>query len=195
MGTRRNSLSSEDLRLWCCVTATVRPHGPLRPEPKPKSTETPQLERIKLDGLPEMVAPILARKAYEALPPQRPISTPLKKPLSSHGHYALPYDIEPNRKRRLSRERDRIEALLDLHNMTSEAAHLSLMRFLEQAYACDLRAVLVITGKGLGGDGVLKRLTPHWLADPELAHIVAGVSPAHAKHGGSGALYVALKRR
>ncbi|HWU13187.1 MAG TPA: DNA mismatch repair protein MutS, partial [Caulobacter sp.] len=37
--------------------------------------------------------------------------------------------------------------------------------------------------------------TPEWLADPALRDIVAGVSPADKRHGGDGALYVALKRR
>lgn len=57
------------------------------------------------------------------------------------------------------------------------------------------RAVLVITGKGVGGDGVLRRRVPDWLAAPSLRDLIAGVSEAHRRHGGEGALYVALKRR
>jgi DNA-nicking Smr family endonuclease len=55
--------------------------------------------------------------------------------------------------------------------------------------------VLVITGKGVQGDGILKRRAPEWLAVPHLSHIVAGISDAHRRHGGEGALYVALKRK
>jgi DNA-nicking Smr family endonuclease len=55
--------------------------------------------------------------------------------------------------------------------------------------------VLVITGKGKVGQGVLKVRTPEWLADPSLREMVAGVSTADRRHGGDGALYVALKRR
>jgi DNA-nicking Smr family endonuclease len=55
--------------------------------------------------------------------------------------------------------------------------------------------VLVITGKGIRGDGVLRRLTPEWLAAPHLRAVVAGISEAHRRHGGEGALYIALKRR
>ena len=55
--------------------------------------------------------------------------------------------------------------------------------------------MLVITGKGVQGDGVLKRRAPEWLAAPHLAHIVAGISDAARHHGGEGALYVALKRK
>jgi DNA-nicking Smr family endonuclease len=58
-----------------------------------------------------------------------------------------------------------------------------------------LRAVLVITGKGFLGDGILRRRTPDWLSSPSLRSVVAGVSEAHRRHGGEGALYIALKKR
>ena len=70
-----------------------------------------------------------------------------------------------------------------------------LHNFLVRAQAEGVRAVLVITGKGYQGDGILKRRTPEWLAEPPLRSVVAGVSEAHRRHGGEGALYVALKRR
>jgi DNA-nicking Smr family endonuclease len=38
-------------------------------------------------------------------------------------------------------------------------------------------------------------MAPEWLAAPALANIVAGISEAHRRHGGEGALYVALKRK
>ena len=49
--------------------------------------------------------------------------------------------------------------------------------------------------KGLRGDGILRRMTPEWLAAAHLRHVVAGVSEAHRRHGGEGALYIALKRK
>ena len=55
--------------------------------------------------------------------------------------------------------------------------------------------MLVITGKGAQGDGVLRRHVPDWLASPPIRQHVAGISEAHRRHGGEGALYVALKRR
>ena len=67
--------------------------------------------------------------------------------------------------------------------------------FLSRAHAEGLRAVLVITGRGLLGDGVLRRRAPEWLAEPPLRALVAGLSPAERRHGGDGALYVALKRK
>ena len=67
--------------------------------------------------------------------------------------------------------------------------------FLRRAWDEGFRSVLVITGKGVQGDGILRRRTPEWLGAPHLAPIVAGISEAHRRHGGAGALYVALKRK
>jgi len=104
-------------------------------------------------------------------------------------------DIEPRRKQRLSRERDPILARLDLHGLDQDRARSILVAFLLRAQDEGSRAVLVITGKGYLGDGILRRRTPEWLASPSLRTVVAGVSEAHRRHGGEGALYVALKKK
>jgi DNA-nicking Smr family endonuclease len=96
--------------------------------------------------------------------------------------------------RKLTRGRDAIAARIDLHGMTQDAARAALVAFVSRAIDNGWRAVLVITGKGVSGDGVLKRRVPDWLAEPPLRDRVAGVSEAHRRHGGEGALYVALKR-
>jgi DNA-nicking Smr family endonuclease len=103
--------------------------------------------------------------------------------------------VEPGRRHRIHRDREPIGARLDLHGMTQDRARAALESFILRAWDEGHRAILVITGKGVLGDGVLRRHTPEWLAAPNLAGIVAGVSEAHRKHGGQGALYVALKRR
>src|SRR6202012_5248318 len=84
---------------------------------------------------------------------------------------------------------------IDLHGLNHDQARAALTRFIERCVAEDWRAVLVITGKGAQGDGVLKRRVPDWLAEPPIRQHVAGVSEAHRRHGGEGALYVALKRK
>jgi DNA-nicking Smr family endonuclease len=106
-----------------------------------------------------------------------------------------PDPIEPGRKRRIARARDPIEARIDLHGMDQDRARAALHGFLQRAHSDGLRAVLVITGKGVEGDGILKRRTPDWLAEPVVRGFIAGVSPAERRHGGEGALYIALKRR
>lgn len=54
--------------------------------------------------------------------------------------------------------------------------------------------MIVITGVGRGGHGVLKRRLPEWLAAPELSALVTGFAQAHRTHGGEGACYVFLRR-
>jgi DNA-nicking Smr family endonuclease len=104
-------------------------------------------------------------------------------------------EIEPGRKHRIAKERDPIGARIDLHGMDQDRAKAALEAFLLRAWEDGLRAVLVITGKGVRGDGILRRRTPEWLTSPALRDVVAGISEANRRHGGEGAIYVALKRR
>jgi DNA-nicking Smr family endonuclease len=102
--------------------------------------------------------------------------------------------MEPGRRRRLERGRDEVAATIDLHGLDQARARAALTAFLLRGWAEHRRAILVITGKGALGDGVLRRRVPEWLAEPPLRQIVAGLSEAHRRHGGEGAIYVALKR-
>jgi DNA-nicking Smr family endonuclease len=97
------------------------------------------------------------------------------------------------------------QARIDLHGMTQSAAHRTLFTWMAAAHARGYRLVLVVTGKGnprhgedapwmLSPHGVLKQMVPRWLNEPELAALIANVQPAHAKHGGGGALYVYLRK-
>lgn len=74
------------------------------------------------------------------------------------------------------------------------------MGFIGRAHHSEARLVLVITGKGGGFNalgeerGVLRRLVPHWLADPTMRRMILGYEPAGLSHGGDGALYVRIRR-
>ena len=87
--------------------------------------------------------------------------------------------------------------------MTQAEAHQALRGFLRHSQARGARLVIIVTGKGgpldeLSGSpnerGVLKRLTPQWLREPDLRSVVLGFEEAGRAHGGSGALYVRLRR-
>jgi DNA-nicking Smr family endonuclease len=174
----------EDLRLWAVVASTVRPlPGRVMPKRPPRG-RAPAAVAAPAAKLPP---------AKAALPPAVAAPPPLK--IARRPPAALPPEtIEPGRKRRIVRERDPIAAVIDLHNMTQDVARAALTNFILRARAQGERAVLVITGKGTLGDGVLRRRVPDWLGEPPLRDAVAGLSEAHRRHGGEGALYVALRR-
>ncbi len=142
-------------------------------------------------------APPVAAKPEAALSITRHHPPPTKPAIRHHVHhrFGAPDAIEPRRLRRLTREREELGPRIDLHNMNQDQARAALAAFLERASAEGWRAVLVITGKGLGGDGVLRRRIPDWLAEPPIRPLIAGVSEAHRRHGGKGALYLTLRQR
>ncbi|MEM6762358.1 MAG: Smr/MutS family protein [Pseudomonadota bacterium] len=104
-------------------------------------------------------------------------------------------DLDRKERRKLARDPSRIEGRIDLHGMTQAEAHAALHRFVLGSAASGQRIVLVITGKGRGGEGagILRRAVPHWLTGKDLRRVVAGYGAAHPHHGGAGAIYVRLK--
>lgn len=170
----KRPLKPDDVKIWGVVAATVHPL-PGRETPKAAATDKTRIPTT--EAIPARV-PVAARPH-----PQPPRPRTALDP------------IEPGRKHRIAKAREEIGARLDLHGMDQDRARSALERFLARAWDEGFRAVLVITGKGVQGDGVLRRRAPEWLAAPHLAHMVAGISEAHRRHGGEGALYVALKRK
>ncbi|MDP2260181.1 MAG: Smr/MutS family protein [Caulobacter sp.] len=166
-------LKPEEARLWSHVASTVKPRpGMALPTAEAAAVKPKTDPKAGPAHLP--VAPSAAKPARQKPPPP-------------------PDPIEPGRKRRMVRGRDPLEARIDLHFMTHDRARAALEAFLLRAHDEGVREVLVITGKGTLGEGILRRQTPEWLAAPPLRAIVAGVSKADRRHGGDGALYVALK--
>jgi len=179
----RSDSDPADARLWAIVAATVRPlAGRVRP-PIPPAKGAVSGRRAKAPTNPPLAAPPIAPKA----------SRRVEAPRERSGE-RQPEAIEPGRHRRLTRERDAIAARIDLHGLTQDLARAALTAFILRAHADGCRQLLVITGKGALGDGVLRRRVPEWLGQAPLRAIVAGLSEAHRRHGGEGALYVVLKR-
>lgn len=193
MSRRPRGLTPGERALWEAHARRYRPLPTQRPapEPAPRTAAAPPVAppppgqgapRIEPFRLGERARAM--GSAASPLPPAPP-----------------PVDRRANRA--LARGRARPDARLDLHGLTLDRAHDALMRFVRRAQAEDKRLLLVITGKGRAADdpdplvrprGVLRRQVPLWLAQPPLSAMVLGVSPAHRRHGGDGALYVHLRR-
>lgn len=114
-------------------------------------------------------------------------------------------DVDRNTAQRFKKGLMPIDGRLDLHGMRQVEAYEALQRFIRSSYASGKRCVLVITGKGAGedgrrdplksGQGVLKRKVPEWLEEEPFRDILLMSTQAQGQHGGSGALYVLLRRQ
>ena len=90
-----------------------------------------------------------------------------------------------------------IDATLDLHGHTQQSGRAALAGFLKAHRAAGRRCVLVVTGKGLKDDwsvGALRQALPGWLNAPDLRRLILAYCHAQPQHGGSGAVYILLKR-
>lgn len=97
--------------------------------------------------------------------------------------------------RKLQRGQFSIDAELDLHGLKIDAARDALSQFLSRIRTTRQRCVRIIHGKGRGspdGKPVLKIRLQGWLQQRD--EVLAYCS-ARSKDGGTGAVYVLIKRR
>lgn len=89
------------------------------------------------------------------------------------------------------------EAHIDLHGLNSEQAFHNLVGFFRNAYYKGVRTALVVTGRGLNspdGNPVLRAKMRHWLTQEPFRRIVLAFCTARREDGGTGALYVLLRK-
>lgn len=110
------------------------------------------------------------------------------------GH-AIP--VDPATMKKLKSGELTIESHLDLHGHTKLSAEQALQNFILNAHALGQRTVLIIHGRGLKSSQgpVLKELLIRWLTTGSLSHLVLAFASARPCDGGTGALYVLLKKR
>lgn len=175
---KKRTLTPDEKKLWKFVTRNDRP----------LVLSDSEEEMLVAAEKPEK-PPV--RKYKSAAAKAAPKS---KAPPATLGSYAGVDRSTADRFRKGARP---IDATLDLHGMSREKAHTALVRFIKTHYEKQNRFLLVITGKGLrtGGEGVLRQSFPLWLALEEVQPMVLAFDVAQAKHGGSGAYYVLLKRK
>ena len=108
-----------------------------------------------------------------------------KRPGIQHGVY-----------KKLRMGRYDIEARLDLHRMTVKQARDEVKQFIDEASKLGLRTLLILHGKGQRkvekeNTAVLKGYVNHWLQQLEMVQAFHSAQPVH---GGTGAVYVLLRK-
>lgn len=89
------------------------------------------------------------------------------------------------------------EAHIDLHGLNSEQAFQHLVHFFRGAYYKGVRTALVVTGRGLNspnGIPVLRFKVQEWLTQDPFRRVILAFCTARREDGGSGALYVLLRK-
>lgn len=165
--SKRRNLSPEEAALWQRATDQVKRRFPA--------------ERVEVDRAPDIAAALIPRHSDHA------VKTVMARP-------AAPLQSRENEKR-VRRGRVEIEAVLDLHGHTQMSGRAAVLNFLSIAQASGAGAVLIITGIGRSGTGMLKQRLPEWLNESQIRPLVSGYAPSHRRHGGAGAMYVFIKRQ
>jgi DNA-nicking Smr family endonuclease len=190
----RRTVTDDEHRLWKAVAKRFVP-----------------LDREKLKEIADEPAPVAV--APKPTPPKEKSPARALKPAPKPRVPAPPptlAEFENRRAKRLGAGRLPIEARLDLHGLRQDEARDALMGFLRSAQANGLQHVKVITGKGaptrdaelkpfdLFDDsrrGVLREQVPRWLASGEARALVVSFTEAARGHGGSGALYIQIRKK
>lgn len=170
----KRPLRPEEARAWARVAKTIKPIGP------------------KVADLSEFEHALEAGEPVREQPPKPP------RPSRPETSAARPRSPAPpahrGSERKVRRGQLTLHAQFDLHGHTQATADVALNRFLERSRAEGARCVLIITGKGRGGEGVLRRNFLHWVQGHQASRLVSGYSEAHPRHGGSGAFYLFLRK-
>ena len=185
----------QDFELWTRLKQTITPLHPGTGDDEPILAEAPAPTKPAIKAKP--------KPAAKSPPPKvatpKPLAAPVAPPLTG---------LDRRTSQRLARGQIEVDARIDLHGESVETARVRLREFLNSARARGARTVLVITGKGTSDyarhtlhgtshfhaperQGRLRRMATQWFHDAEFSHIISGYQPAHPKHGGGGAFYVA----
>jgi len=104
-------------------------------------------------------------------------------------------ELERKREKTIRQGKIEIEAKLDLHGMSQAEAFAALAGFMQKKTKAGKRNLLIVTGVGREGQGVLRQNLKTWLQQlPEAASILA-VREAAPNHGGKGAFYVLMRKK
>ncbi len=198
---RTSHLNKDDADLWSFTARSVQPLRRAKSRITAAVPDTPGAEIEPPRRFPPPFETPHRPHRERDVPVTRSAGSSSKSPPQLAG-------IDRRRVRKIVTGQHEIDARLDLHGLRQSDAHRRLARFLHEAQSAGLRMVLVITGKGsarkssddLGSyereePGIIRRAVPLWLDEPGLRALVVSFASAHPRHGGSGALYIHIRKR
>jgi DNA-nicking Smr family endonuclease len=191
MPKKRIIKSDDDTVLWQRVITEVIPL---------KATIELAQFAVIFEHSDHFASPVAKPSGRMQRPPVKSTGPPIAATPSAPVKNAIPVDlrqgeragIDGRTQRRLFRGDVPVDRRLDLHGLTAARAESRLAQFIEMAARDGCRCVLVITGKGAG---ILQGHVPNWLKRQPLSPHVLALAEARPYDGGSGALYVLLRRK
>ncbi len=191
----KRTLAPEEAALWKRVIASVKPLAPVEPKPAPAHHPLPAKE---VQGAASHKAAKPAPAARFPLEAKASRAQPKSLPASKEG---TANTLDASWDRRLSRGLVAPESSIDLHGHSLASAYDRLDRGLDGAIARGDRVLLLVTGKPPRPEserpharGAIRAAVGDWLKASRHADRIAAVRGAHPRHGGTGALYIVLRR-
>ncbi len=182
LGKSKKQLTFEDREIWGRITNTAEPLSS-----KQRNYTDNFLDEFEADLQKQSMSQSITKLQSSSAPVFRPFEQ--KKPELSTEY------LDNKTTRKISKGKVSIDGRLDLHGYHQQDAHHILYNYIENAYFSGKRTILIITGKGNLGRGVLRENVPKWLAGAKFRLLISGYAESHAVHGGAGAIYVKIRRK
>jgi len=174
-------LGADEAALWARVRASVRPLPGRRAEAIPLAAPQELLGRRKV---------------------HTPSATPSTAPAPPAARHGPGQTLDRGWDRRLLTGAVMPDVTIDLHGHHLASAHAALDVGLARAIAHGNRVVLLVTGKPPRPEsqrpharGAIRAAIEDWLRLSRHAGAIAAIRGAHPRHGGTGALYIVLRRQ
>ncbi len=156
---------------------------------KPLRPPAPAAEPALPPALPPLSSAPVASPAPLPPPPNKLRAKPRPVELTVGGPAA---GLDSASWERLRRGRMRPQRVLDLHGRTVQAAFNAFEHFIAAARADGIRCVEIVTGRGAGEGGVLRRELPHWINLPQMRGAI--LAATHPHRANVGAVVLLLRR-
>lgn len=172
-------LNADEKELWRLVTKDVKLLN------KNQADDLNLIKTVKQDKPAATQIPLKITVKPSLKPP-----SPLAKKTDKSS-----FQTDKNTTKKLKKGKLAIDATLDLHGLSLAKAHSAFQKFVTLNIKKQARVLLVITGKGKDGAGILRKEIHHWIHDDNFSHAILKMTTAAPHDGGSGAYYLLLRRK